>query len=381
MGPDAERTLQRWFRRVLAAVPWPVVLLFRLDGWETFMVMAFNWVLNFLINLFLFVAIASGIAHGGGASRDSAPDQSPSKSKSAGQEIVWSDDDVQEVGGLVEYDPASRDELVIVGISFGGIPITDGDLAHMKDFPRFLRLDLASTPITDAGLKNLAACKQLQVLNLTGTRVTAVGTNELGVYVLNIGIKDVILAPKVRDLLMKEAEAKRVAMTTRIGAREEVAALRDLPTPPAWQPTEHPQRHDPDRIAFLPRTRACGHVGDGIGHWHRGNCEMAWAMLMSSPAVRELSVDEVRGRSSDAVVVDVRESEELVSGHVPGAISLPQADLATRLDEVPRDLPVVLICQGGFRSLRAAQFLIQRGFTDVASVKGGTEAWRAAGAN
>ena len=40
---------------------------------------------------------------------------------------------------------------------------------------------------------------------------------------------------------------------------------------------------------------------------------------------------------------------------------------------------MVLICQGGFRSLRAAQFLRQRGFEDVVSVKGGTEAWRAAG--
>ena len=58
---------------------------------------------------------------------------------------------------------------------------------------------------------------------------------------------------------------------------------------------------------------------------------------------------------------------------------MPQADLATRLAEVPRDRPVYLICQGGFRSLRAAQFLWQRGFEDVVSVKGGTEAWRAAG--
>jgi regulator of protease activity HflC (stomatin/prohibitin superfamily) len=49
-----------------------------------------------------------------------------------------------------------------------------------------------------------------------------------GVRLLNVGIKDVILAPKVRDLLMKEAEAKRVAQATLIGAREEVAALRAL---------------------------------------------------------------------------------------------------------------------------------------------------------
>jgi rhodanese-related sulfurtransferase len=75
----------------------------------------------------------------------------------------------------------------------------------------------------------------------------------------------------------------------------------------------------------------------------------------------------------------VREPAEFAGGHVPGAVNLPQADLATRLQEVPRDRPVFVICQGGFRSLRAAQFLCQCGIADVASVKGGTEAWRAAG--
>jgi regulator of protease activity HflC (stomatin/prohibitin superfamily) len=61
-----------------------------------------------------------------------------------------------------------------------------------------------------------------------------------GIRVLNIGIKDVILTPKVRDLLMKEAEAKRVAQATLIGAREEVAALRALANA-ARLAAEHPQ--------------------------------------------------------------------------------------------------------------------------------------------
>jgi glyoxylase-like metal-dependent hydrolase (beta-lactamase superfamily II)/rhodanese-related sulfurtransferase len=112
---------------------------------------------------------------------------------------------------------------------------------------------------------------------------------------------------------------------------------------------------------------------------NRGRADMAWAMLTSSPEVREVSPDEVRGRPPKAAVVDVREPEEFAGGHVPGAVNLPQADLATRLDEVPRDRPVFVICQGGVRSLRAAQFLRQRGYADVASVKGGTEAWRATG--
>src|SRR5262245_15378384 len=94
---------------------------------------------------------------------------------------------------------------------------------------------------------------------------------------------------------------------------------------------------------------------------NRGRADLAWAMLTTSPEVREVNLDELRARPSVAVVVDVREPEEFANGHVPGAVNLPQADLATRLNEVPRDRPVFVICQSGFRSLRAAQFLSQRG--------------------
>jgi rhodanese-related sulfurtransferase len=79
------------------------------------------------------------------------------------------------------------------------------------------------------------------------------------------------------------------------------------------------------------------------------------------------------------VVLDVREPEEFRHGHVPGAVNLPQADLAGRLGELPRDQSILVLCQGGFRSLRAAQFLKQMGFTQVASVGGGTVAWEAEG--
>src|SRR5262249_14319946 len=112
---------------------------------------------------------------------------------------------------------------------------------------------------------------------------------------------------------------------------------------------------------------------------NRGRADLAWAMLTSSPEVREASLDDLHARPSDAAVIDVREPEEFANGHVPGAVNLPQADLATRLDELPCDRPVFVICQGGFRSLRAAQLLSQCGIANVASVKGGTEAWRAAG--
>jgi rhodanese-related sulfurtransferase len=106
----------------------------------------------------------------------------------------------------------------------------------------------------------------------------------------------------------------------------------------------------------------------------------AWAMLTTAPSVPEIDVDALLERRSDALVLDVREPGEYARhGHVPGAINVPQADLASRLDELPRDRPLLTVCRGGVRSLRAGQYLKQAGFGDVASVKGGTEAWRAAG--
>jgi glyoxylase-like metal-dependent hydrolase (beta-lactamase superfamily II)/rhodanese-related sulfurtransferase len=142
-------------------------------------------------------------------------------------------------------------------------------------------------------------------------------------------------------------------------------------------------------LARLDRREFVARVGKGIPPrplnmtaieaTNRGRAEMAWAMLTTSPDVREVTIDELLARPAEAAVFDVREPEEFVNGHVPGAVNLPQADLATRLSDVPRDRPVFLICQGGFRSLRAAQFLSQCGISDVISVKGGTEAWRAAG--
>ncbi|MBI2563617.1 MAG: MBL fold metallo-hydrolase, partial [candidate division NC10 bacterium] len=65
---------------------------------------------------------------------------------------------------------------------------------------------------------------------------------------------------------------------------------------------------------------------------NRGLSHLPWAMLTTAAAVPEIDVDALESRPPDAVVLDVREPEEYAHGHVPGAISLPQADLASRLD-------------------------------------------------
>lgn len=117
---------------------------------------------------------------------------------------------------------------------------------------------------------------------------------------------------------------------------------------------------------------------------NRGTADMAWAMPVDAPHVDEVDVQHVdpdlRARDAQGeFLLDVREPDEYAAGHVPGALNVPQAELATRLDEVPRDRTVLTICAAGFRSLRAAQFLKQVGYERVSSVAGGTTAWAEAG--
>ncbi len=102
-------------------------------------------------------------------------------------------------------------------------------------------------------------------------------------------------------------------------------------------------------------------------------------MLISTPDIPIVEIADVARRTAATVLLDVREPEEYAHGHAPGALNLPQAELALRLDEVPRDRPVQVICQSGYRSLRSAQFLAQMGYDNIANVRGGTAAWRDSG--
>jgi glyoxylase-like metal-dependent hydrolase (beta-lactamase superfamily II)/rhodanese-related sulfurtransferase len=114
---------------------------------------------------------------------------------------------------------------------------------------------------------------------------------------------------------------------------------------------------------------------------NRGEADYAWAMPHDRLAPTDVRVDEAPGWISarSGVVVDVREPAEYAAGHVPGAVSIPQADLALRLDDLPRDRDLLVVCEGGTRSVRAARFLKQVGFSNVNNLVGGTSAWRQAG--
>ena len=85
-----------------------------------------------------------------------------------------------------------------------------------------------------------------------------------------------------------------------------------------------------------------------------------------------------RGKTT---IVDVRSSEEFAAGHLRDAKHIPLADLGNRIGELDKSKTrtVVMVCQTGARSDKAARQLQAAGFEDVHSLEGGLTAWKAAG--
>ena len=79
------------------------------------------------------------------------------------------------------------------------------------------------------------------------------------------------------------------------------------------------------------------------------------------------------------VLVDVREASEFVAVRAPGVLLLPTSTFAARVDELPADRPLMIVCHLGGRSAAVAGFLMRTGRTDVVNVAGGMDAWEAAG--
>jgi rhodanese-related sulfurtransferase len=78
------------------------------------------------------------------------------------------------------------------------------------------------------------------------------------------------------------------------------------------------------------------------------------------------------------LVLDVRQPGERGTEALEGTLNIPLGDLSERLEELPRDRPLAMHCLSGYRSMVAASLLERAGFGDLADLRGGLEAWKAA---
>lgn len=93
----------------------------------------------------------------------------------------------------------------------------------------------------------------------------------------------------------------------------------------------------------------------------------------------EIDIEQLAAAlGDDAALVDVREANEYVTGHVPGATLMPMTRLTARLDDLDKTHPVFVVCASGNRSAAMTDLLVASGY-DAYSVSGGTTAWARSG--
>lgn len=84
--------------------------------------------------------------------------------------------------------------------------------------------------------------------------------------------------------------------------------------------------------------------------------------------------DYAASELGEHLLLDVRQPEEWASVHIEGATLIPLGELVARLDELPADLPLYVMCHAGGRSAQATAYLEQAGY-DATNIEGGITAW------
>ena len=100
----------------------------------------------------------------------------------------------------------------------------------------------------------------------------------------------------------------------------------------------------------------------------------------TAPLPTEITVTQAaQKRNQGAFILDVREPSEWTQFHIPGATLIPLGNLPKRLNEVPKDQEVVVVCRTGNRSAEGRDILLNAGYKKVTSMAGGVTQWQSQG--
>jgi rhodanese-related sulfurtransferase len=114
----------------------------------------------------------------------------------------------------------------------------------------------------------------------------------------------------------------------------------------------------------------------GAGEPTVGKRPLDFHLVFSRPSLPSVTVADV---GEGAYLLDVREQDEWDAGHAPEAHHVPMSALISRIDEVPADETVVVICRSGHRSGQVVTYLRGQGRDNVVNLDGGIVDWVAAG--
>ena len=100
--------------------------------------------------------------------------------------------------------------------------------------------------------------------------------------------------------------------------------------------------------------------------------------------IQSMTVSQLKAmmeEETSPLLIDCRERSEWEEGHIPGAVLFPLSTLEQDVQKLEdeKSRPIVLQCRSGKRSLRACQFLSERGFENLHNLEGGILAWMECG--
>jgi rhodanese-related sulfurtransferase/glyoxylase-like metal-dependent hydrolase (beta-lactamase superfamily II) len=132
------------------------------------------------------------------------------------------------------------------------------------------------------------------------------------------------------------------------------------------------------RLGRIGLDNVAGYLAGGMNALAQRNDLVEQTERVTAPALAEWLDGGRTDLGAKPVVVDVRTAAEYAGGHVAGSLNIPLTHLEDRLAEIPAGRPVVVHCEGGYRSAIAASLLQQRGRSNTRDLVGGFKAWLAA---
>ncbi len=124
-----------------------------------------------------------------------------------------------------------------------------------------------------------------------------------------------------------------------------------------------------------------------LDNWMLISVAVASGVLLFMPVMQGMAIRGISAAQAvqlmnreKAIVIDVRDAPEFAASHIAGSKNIPLADLEKQLGSAAKNknLPLIVVCRSGARSLGAAATASKLGYAQAHSLAGGIDAWREA---
>ena len=119
------------------------------------------------------------------------------------------------------------------------------------------------------------------------------------------------------------------------------------------------------RLSRVGYDNVVGFLDGGFRTWKKAKKEIE---IVNRISAKQL---EKKYKKEKLIIIDVRKASEFQSEHIVNSINIPLNELDKHIAEFPKELPFIILCAGGYRSMIAASILKQKGFNNFVDVIGG----------